>query len=543
MLLTPLRPNKPQKAVVREKGIPFPVGGWNSKQPLAAMDAKYAVQLKNWFPQPGWGEVRRGYRLHSWDIVSDATPILSLMSWAGPSSSKMFAAGGGAIYDVTSNAEATSSLTGLTDNKWQHVNFAISSGHYLYIVNGVDAARHYNGTTWATPSITGVSSTDLIGVNVHKRRLWFVQVNTADAWYLGTEAVAGAATKFALGPVFSRGGYLMAMGTWTRDGGSGSDDYAVFVSSEGQAALYQGTDPSDATKWGLVGVFDIPSPIGRRCFVKYGADLALITQQGVFPLSQLLSVDESQAGRVALSDNISPTFSSAARSYAGNFGWQAIVYPKGTRLIVNVPVAETSLAVQYVMNTLTGAWCEFDNHNANCWLVYEDDLYFGSNDGAIYKDDIGGLDYEDEIVAVGQTAYSAMGSANIKRWTMVRPLIVASGSVRPAIGVSTDFQETDTLSSQETTISATASFGSAVFGTAVFSADTNIVSDWVGVAAIGSFGSIKFRGRVGVAANDSITFWDYSLWNDDAIWQVVSADEETLRINGFFVLAEVGGQL
>lgn len=542
MMLAPLRPNKAQRQVIKQIPLVFPVGGWNSKQPLASMAPEFAVQLKNWFPQPGYGEIRRGYRPHAWDIVSDATSIETLMAWRGPASSKLFAAGGGAIYDATSNSAATSSVTGLTDDRWQHVNFSISSGHYLFIVNGADGARHYNGSTWATPSITGVSSSDLIHVNVHKQRLWFVEKDTTDAWYLGTEAIAGSATKFALGSRFTRGGYLMAMGTWTRDGGSGPDDYAAFISSEGQIALYQGTDPSSANTWALVGTFDVPPPIGRRCFFRYGADLALITLQGVFPLSQLLSVDESQVQRVALSDNITPDFTARASSYAGNWGWQAVVYPKGTRLIVNIPTSENATAIQYVMNTITGGWCEFDAHNANCWIVYNDNLYFGDNTGTVHRADIGALDYDSEIVAVGQTSYSAYKNANVKRWSLVKPLIVASGSLRPEIGVSADFSETDTLSTQAASTSAVAVFGTAVFNTSVFASDANIISDWVGVAALGSFGSIKFRARVGSAAEDAIYAWDSGLW-DQAEWGIESAPEEIMRINGFLVMAEIGGNI
>lgn len=542
MLLAPLRPNKPQRAVIKQFPVRFPVGGWNSKQPLAAMSPEFAVQLKNWFPQPGFGEMRRGYQRHAWDIVSDTTSIETLMAWRGPASSKLFAAGGGAIYDVTANQVGTSAVTSLTGDRWQQVNFTTSAGHYLFIVNGADSARHYNGTTWATPTITGVTSSDCIGVNHHKRRLWLVQQDTTDAWYLATDAVAGAATKFALGPLFTRGGTLVAMGTWTRDGGSGADDYAVFISSEGQVALYQGTDPASANTWSLVGVFDVPPPIGHRCFFKYGADLALITLQGVFPLSQLLSVDESQVQRVALSDNITPSFVEAARSYASNWGWEACVYPRGTRLIVNIPTSENVTAAQYVMNTITGAWCEFDGHNANCWIVYDDDLYFGDNTGTVHRADVGALDYDSEIVAVGQTAYDSYRSPLLKRWSMLRPLIVVSRSLDPELGVSTDFSETDTLSGHRSTASATSTFDSSVFDTAQFASDANIVSDWIGAAALGTFGSIKFRARVGAAAANEVSLWDSAVWSSSE-WAVATSADETLRINGFVVMAEVGGNL
>lgn len=540
MMLAPARRNPRKAPVARIMPLPFPTKGWNAKLPLASMPQDYAVELRNWFPQPGYGEVRRGYERWAWSMGTDAS-VETLMAWRGPASSKMFAIADGTIWDITLQQAATSSDTGWTLSRCQHVNHTTSGGHYLFVVNGQDAPKHYNGTAWAAPTITGATPEDIIHVNSHKKRLWFTIVDSTTAYYLATEAVAGAATAFALGSLFTRGGYLMAMATWTRDGGSGSDDYAVFISSEGQIALYQGTDPSSANTWALVGTFDVPPPIGRRCFFKYGADLGLITVEGVFPLSQLLSVDQSQSQRVAMTDDITPAFATAFQSYGSNFGWEACVYPKGTRLVVNIPTAENVTAKQYVMNTVTGAWCEFDSHNANCWIVFGGDLYFGANDGTAYKADSGSLDYASQIVAVGQTAYTAGKSPMIKQWKMVRPIVTASGASVPEVGVSVDFQETDSLATTGDTSAATAQFDTAVFDTAVFAADTNNVSEWVGVTGIGVFGSIKFRGETG-SSSTSLSLWGSATWGD-SLWGAATSSDETVRINGFMIMTEVGGHL
>lgn len=539
MMLAPLRDNPRKAQTSKATAVPFPVEGWDAASPLASMDPKRAVQLLNWFPQPGYGEVRRGYRYQAWDIVDDTTSIESLMAWRGPSSSKLFAAGGGAIYDVTSTAAGTSSVTSLTSNRWQHVNMTTSGGHYLWMCNGSDTCRHYNGSTWAAPSLTGVTSADVIAVNVHKKRLWMIPKDSTTAYYLGTDAVAGAATAFALGSNFTRGGYLNAMATWTRDGGSGPDDYAVFISSEGQVALYQGTDPASAGTWALVGVFDVPRPIGRRCFARYGGDVLLVTIEGVFPLSQVLSIDSSQAKRVAITERISPAIASAAASYSGNFGWEACLYPKGTRLIVNIPTSETETAVQYVMNTLTGAWCEFDGHNANCWIVYEDNLYFGGNDGCVYKADTGSADIDTPITATGQCAYNAMKSASIKQFLMVKPLISTTLTSRPAIGISTDFQETSTLYQPPAASTAgSARWDSARWDSATWPTEDQNISDWLGVTGLGTFASIKFRAQTGVDSGGSA--WGVSLWGSD-LWGSEGTSNATMRINGFLVMAQAGG--
>jgi hypothetical protein len=500
-----------------------------------------AVELLNWFPQPGWLEVRKGYRYHSWGM-GDTTPVQSLMAWQGPASSKMFAAAGAVVYDVTSNAVAASSNTGRTGARYQQTMMRTSAGAFLWVCNGIDAAQHYNGSAWAAPALTGITAADIVHVCLHKKRLWFVVKDSTSVYYLATDAVAGAATEFPLGANFSRGGYLLAMATWTRDGGSGADDYAVFISSRGQVAIYAGTDPSSSTTWSLVGVFDIPTPIGRRCFARFGADLLLITMEGVFPLSRLLSVDQSQVDRVAITERISASFNDAAQSYSSLWGWEVAVFAAGTRIVVNIPTSENATAKQFVMNTLSGAWCEYDNHNANCWAIYNDQLYFGGMDGRVYRANTGRADVSTAITAVGQTSYQAHGTANVKRFSLLKPLITTTGSNRPALGLSLDFSETDNLSSPPASQSSNQSvWDIALWDTGTWT-DSGVgqVQDWTNVVGIGAFGSIKFRAQTGVQVGGSA--WGVSVWGSGA-WGSDATSDETMRINGFLLTYEPGGVL
>jgi hypothetical protein len=118
---------------------------------------------------------------------------------------------------------------------------------------------------WTSPSITVATSANLIGVTAHVQRLWFVEKDKIDPWYLPVAAISGAAAKLTIGPFCKLGGYLMAIGSWSRDGGSGPDDMLVLVTSKGEVLIYSGTDPSSSTTFGLVGTFRIAEPIGRRC--------------------------------------------------------------------------------------------------------------------------------------------------------------------------------------------------------------------------------------------------------------------------------------
>jgi hypothetical protein len=535
-MLAPLRENRARQAVVRPLSFPAPVEGWDTSTALAAMKSLRAVQLKNWFPQPGYLEIRRGWQRHARISGGSSTSIETVMAWRGTTSSKLFFVGGGVVYDGTASGNASSSLTGLSNSRLQHISMTTSAGHYLLFCNGADSMRAYNGSAWSTPSISGATSADFIQLCLHKKRVWAVLNESTDAYYLATDAIAGTATKFSLGANFDRGGYLLAMTTWTLDGGQGPDDYAVFISSEGQVAVYSGTDPASADTWALVGVYNIAKPIGRRCFTKYGTSPLILTEAGVLQLALSIGKDEASLRITSLTQNIASAINAAARSYSDNWGWELCVYPRGTRLIVNIPTAENDEAKQYVMNTLTGAWCEFDGHPANSWLVYNDNLYFGDNSGRLNRADYTGADDRSTIVAVGQTAYNAGGGAGVlKRYTMVQPLILTEGSTRVSVGISTDFVETTAISTPVGAVPTTALWDSAVWDTDVWGGQQVYVSDWTSSPALGRFASVKFTARTGVEAG----VWSESVWGS-TYWNVY-APELTLQVNGFVVLAEPGG--
>src|SRR5690606_8054974 len=123
----------------------------------------------------------------------------------------------------------------------------------------------------------------------------------------------------------------------------------------GQVIVYQGSDPSDANAWALVGVYEIPPPIGYRCLSKIAGDLGILTIAGVLPLSKAMVIDRAAIQNVAISQNINTTMMTAAREHGDNFGWSLTVYPKNNMFIVNVPLAEGGETHQYVMNTRHGA--------------------------------------------------------------------------------------------------------------------------------------------------------------------------------------------
>jgi hypothetical protein len=505
--------------------IPPPVGGWDAISPLANMPEDRAPVLDNYIPRPGYVEVRRGHDVHG-DTMGTAV-VESLLIYQGLTSaaSKMFCATDGKIFDVSaSGAGIDSTLGPFANNRWQGVNFTTSGGKFLWICNGASNPHHYNGSAWTdiAASLTGVTATDIIHVNAHGNRLWFVFKDSTKAGYLATGAVTGAVTTFELGGLFTKGGYLVATGSWTRDGGSGQDDLHVFVSSRGQVAVYAGVDPSTSSNHALIGVFDLGAPIGRRCLVKVAGDLALVNIDGVLPLSKALETDRGAAAAIALTKNINNAMNDAARNYANNFGWELTPYAKGTLALLNVPIQAGVTQHQYVTNTLTGAWCRFKGMNANCWGVFQDRLFFGGNDGHVYEADIGSLDVDQPIDAIGQTAYNYFKSRGmLKDFKEIQPLLTTDSDINPAIGLSTDFKDNAFLSVPSTAQTDAALWDAALWDTDVWPPEARSVTNWLAVGGNGYCASVHFRTRSG----------------SDTGGEVVQ------QINGFNIMFERGGML
>lgn len=470
-----------------------PTGGWNTRDALADMPADHAVILDNWFPDNDTVELRKGFSEFATGMSGNIETLMNYAPQTG--TDELFAANGSSIFDVSgSGAVGSAVVTGLSNARFQFVNIGTSGGQFLFCVNGADAPRNYNGTTWATtPAITGPTAANLIWCNLHQRRLWVGEANSLTAYYLAADAIGGAASSFSLASVARLGGYIMAMGTWTRDAGDGQDDVAIFITSEGEAIVYSGTDPASASTWALIGVFRIGKPIGRRCIVKAGGDLLIITDDGILPLSLILSVDRSQSERVALSAQIAPSVNEAVRNYGSTFGWELFLYPFGTMLIMNVPQGSGSYH-QYVFNTISGAPCRFTGVNAICWALKDDDPYFGGTDGKVYKFDSGSSDNGENIEGDAQQAFNYFKSpGTVKAFKRVEVIFQSDGNPNAAIDLNTDFiLKTPSVLSQASP-SSSALWDTAKWDEDVWGGADQVYRGWRSVRGSGRSAAIRVR--------------------------------------------------
>lgn len=476
-----------QQQTVHLKTLPAPVGGLNARDPLAEMSPLDAVTLDNWFPRIGDCIIRGGCTDY---VTGFASRPLTLALYTPPTAAnKMFASTAAGVFDVTSAGAVGAAVAACTVGYWNWTQMGVSGGHYLMMFNGTDKPLYYDGTTWvpvdgvSVPALTGVTTTTLIAASVFKRRLYVLQVNKLNFWYLAADAVAGALTEFTLGPLCQKGGYTMAIGAWSFDGGAGPDDFLAFATSEGELVIFKGSNPADTTNFTLVGTYFVGRPLGRKCFQKYGGDLIMITEFGAFPLSKVL-LSATVDYRSALTNKIEGAFNSAARDHFSNSGWEAQILPNQSAFIFNVPVADQGVsAIQYVMNTTTKQWCSFSGWNASALAIFNRELYY-ADATKITKAWNGKADCGANIVANAQTAFNNFGSASQeKHFKLVRPMLLVDGQLDFSIGLAIDFQQNLMLSTATLTPVTGAVWDTAIWDASYWAAGLEVKSAWRTAAA------------------------------------------------------------
>lgn len=484
--------------------LPAPILGWNVRDPLPSMSPQHAVILDNVFCLPSELQIRKGYT--QWATFTGTAGSIFDYDAQISGNEKLFAAVRNVtavnIYDVTSaGAVGAAVVSGLNSEFFKHAHFATSGGLFTYIVNDSpsDTPYLFDGTTWysitgasAPYAITGVTTTNLIDVISYKRRLWFVERNSLKCWYLPTDSIAGAAISFDFGPIFARGGNITKISSWTLDAGYGLDDYFMVFTSTGEVAVYRGTDPASASTWSLTGVFYIGAPVGAGKTCKYGGDLLILNKDGIAQMSKSL-MSSRVSTQLQMTELIQPQLASDTSIYAGNTGWDILLYPPENMLLVNIPISTTE-AYQYVMNTISGAWSRWTGINARCWYFANESLYFGSN-GFVGKAWNTQADNGNAITADILPAYQSFGAeSNLKRWSMGRVILGYTGSITYGTRMEVDFNKNPNPVPMPLLVTSTAAvYGTAKYGSSVYAGTISIRRDWKNATGMGYWGSMHVK--------------------------------------------------
>ncbi len=501
-------PASMQEPRAMTKVLAAPIGGLNSRDALADMPPNDAARLDNWFPTPTSVNLRNGCAVQASGLPGPVSGLFAYNGIAG--NNQLFAASGGKIYNVSgSGAVGAPVVSGNASDQWQKVAFGstAANGQFLYLVNGVDSPWLYNGTAWqqvtngSTPvSVTGATPSSFIQGCAFKQRLYFVIKGSTQCAYLPVNSVGGAAGILDFGGFFRLGGYLQAVQSWTVDNTAGLNEFFIAMSSNGEVVVFEGYDPTNAASWSEQAYFRIGRPIGYRCLEKFGSDLIVICADGLFPLKAAMLTDRSQLGQ-SVTAKIQSLINADVQSYAGNFGWQVILYPIGNKVLINVPAVAGIQSYQYVMNTLTGAWCRFTGWNAFCFELFNDGLFFGGY-GVVYQCDAGLSDNGMPISADAIQAFNFFDApGRQKLFTALKPVMLATNGSNPACSINVDYDvTTPAVATVYSPVNNT--LWGAPWGTP-WSSPSGTLRVWHGATGVGDAGAV----HVGLSVAGAVCQW------------------------------------
>ena len=450
--------------------LPAPVGGLDATSSLMQMRESRSILCENFFPQPDGLVLRDGYVNHVTGFAH-APDRLHVYAATGGGES-LWACTVDGIFDATAAGAVGATVMALTAGGTVSTTIATGAGNYMMLVNGVDTLKKYDGATWTSVATFGATATSVYSyTETYRQRLFLVKKNSLEIEYLAANSIAGIATNYPLGAIFRLGGYIVALATWTIDGGFGPEDNLAIITNKGEVAVFAGADPAT---WAQKGVYFIGRPMGGTPFYKYGGDLLVITENGIYPLSA--AVQSTSIDRVkTVSQDIRQTLVSAAASFSNNSGWQIISQPLGPFLLVNIP--SSPIRKQAIMHAQTGAWTFYSGWDALYFARMAEELYF-STATAIYR--INGVsDLGTNIVGTLSQAYARLRFGANKKIELIRPYISSNGGFHFQMGINSNFAAAKELTDINAKGNITpALWGSALWGSGMWTGDTEILQDW-----------------------------------------------------------------
>ena len=375
-----------------------------------------------------------------------------LFTYKSGGTEKFFASTETDVFEVTTptytTVPPTADISSQTSGYYSVVPFTTSGGDFLYILNGTDDPQLYDGSSWtainagSSPSISNVTSDDLIQGWVYRNRLFFVEKESLRAWYPSVDTLGGALSSVTLTGVFKKGGALLFGATWSLDAGDGLDDKCIFVTDQGEVAVYQGTYPGDTNTWSLIGVYDISRPLGKNASLRIGGDLLILTEDGIVPISEVVRKDKAALKLTAITRPIEPEWAKTVQRRKFR-PWEMVKWSEYNMGIVNTPVFSDGDDLHcYVVNLETGAWARYTNWDTRCLGIYNEWAYFGTNDGTVEQCEIGGSDNGTPYQSVYIGLYDDCGKPGQNKTVhQGRVDVIAASPFDILMGASVDYGE------------------------------------------------------------------------------------------------------
>ena len=514
MPLVPLKPWKaPFKAASAQTAqlsvIPAPTGGLNYRDPIAAMSPADALVLTNFIPRQQGIELRKGYQTFAESPLLPTEPVESVFNYkaANNDDDKIFTAVGGNIYDVTAGGTPVVAVTGTgsTDDEWWTTQFSNAAGNFLLAVSpgaGYWTYDSVNGWVNRTATVTGMT-TAVRTVAVWKRRVWFTFQDSSQVAYMdNVDAITGTITTFPMGSILRNGGYVSALFNWTIDAGFSVDDFLVAVGTEGDVGVWEGTDPTSASTFGLKGAWYVgPVPRHGRYFTPFGGDVMIVSELGLVPMSRLISGQYTQDQQIGPASKIQSVFAPLVRKLLNDKYFDVFVVPSSEVLVIKLP-PDGGTYRQFAMNVTTGAWCQFVGMPMRSATVVGGQLYFGTEDGLTCKGLFGDKDGADELAAGGnyvegevQTSFQNFGTpAQQKKFGLVRPIFLSTAAPSVKLQINTQFQLTPVGGSPFFTGTDNGEWDVGLWNTATW-VGQGTYQAWAGATGLGYYGSLRMKVR------------------------------------------------
>lgn len=426
--------------------VPSPTNGVDFYSPIFGMPPESAIRLTNWWPEVYGNTHRRGYEVWADALPGSAGFIFSYHTQTAGSHLHVFCADGG-LYDVTSKDTVAppparvAKVSGLNTPLWTGTSFANPAGTHKILVSGLDNPIWMHQTAppaivydriaagdGTAGTISGFDPKGAIDVVAHQKRLWFVEKDSTKGWYAAdVEVVTGVYKPFDFGPLFSHGGYLQSLATWTVDDGSGSDDLLVAFGSMGDIAVYAGINPESTVEqgdWKLKGVFYVgPLIAGQQFYTKVNGDIKFMTTQGMVSMNDMLSGSRSVPPQANVEIRpVQQFLSEQASQYGFLQGWDVEFFAGINMLVVNIPSVVEGGALQAAENVVNSRWTTFLGMDANSWCPDFQKVPFFTMDDKVCRAWTGHVDHVTiadpkgiPITALVQQAYNFFGSPAISK--------------------------------------------------------------------------------------------------------------------------------
>lgn len=400
----------------RMSPVPAPLKGMQTAAPVEQIEPGYAQWIENFVCRTTGLRTRSGYTVVTSGL---GAPVTSLIERNGT----VFGCTASSIFSG-STAVATAS-----SGDWNGAVLSNPGGQLLVAANGTSGGyRVYNGTSWSTPTVAGLSVSKIVGLAVHHNRVFFVERDTLTLWYLPLFAIGGQAKPVYLSHLCRKGGSVAAIAVLSEDGGRNANDKLCVVTTAGEVVIWAGSDPDNSVSWSMSGVYAAPLPIGRKCLTSHAGGLAYLSQLGLLLLPDDLQKPDESRRLGGLSDAIWPTLSAAIT----NGSWSLCSSIEDEILIVSGPDK------QFVLSG-TGGWSVFTGLGATSWLSAGGSLYFGTSGGRVCRYG-GSTDNGQPVQGYFVDRFETYGSRARKKVQRIRPLFNSVQHYRPRIELLADYK-------------------------------------------------------------------------------------------------------